>query len=308
MNRTHLLSIVISLFILIGASGLGGTIWLTREVPLKNQEQNSRNFPFSDSTDIFESIVGVHSESQDTKEERTSLPPEKQQLAIQNIITKWEKRSGSHDVQTTLPSTNTQKTPSAQEGISSIFKTLLGKTLLDELAQQSNIPVPTTDFIWLGDYSNNKQPIIGTSELTEVQQTLHAYGNELGLTLNTFILAQGDQSKLLDTFLKNKEDTTSLKRLTDGYLELSKNIEALSVPAQLENIQSGLVSSYKSVGELLWALTLAKSDEELLTSMLTYNKSSEEVAKHHISLVTLLKAYGIVFKNHEPGAVFMFSP
>jgi hypothetical protein len=41
--------------------------------------------------------------------------------------------------------------------------------------------------------------------------------------------------------------------------------------------------------------------------MLIYNSASEKVARAHISLVTLFKSYGVVFKSYEPGRIFTFS-
>lgn len=235
-----------------------------------------------------------------------------QQQAIQNIIASWEARPGSSDARAARNTSIIIDTRTPEEierdEISALFNDLIGTKITDQFAQQRPQTTNSSDAIWLGEYSNTNSPTVSEGNQTQTQQALRVYGNELGSTLKSFQLAQGDQTKLLEDFLDNRADTTNLKRLTDAYVELGEIIQAISAPDVLATTHTGLANSYTQVGELLWNITLANDDEALVERMLIYNKASEEVAKHHVSLITLFKAHGIEFQPHEPGSIFTFNP
>ena len=300
MQRTHLIifsSIVLLLFTII--------------VVLNISQKPSENTTSSTGSTRGFSVPSILSDD-GTLKDVLITNQEKARIAVQNIIRSWESRGDQRVIQSTekaapaitvLPELGEIQ----EEDIATLFKNLLGARLSDRLAQPE-IEVPDTEVFWNGEYTSTQQPLPEKSE-TQTQIELRAYGNALATLITTFNQSQGDQSQILDTFINNRTQTTPLKQLTDNYKDLGKDIEELVAPGQLSRAHLGLIDAYISVGELLWELTLAGTDDvQLMERMLTYNKSSEEVAKHHISLITLFKANGVIFSDNEPGRVFSFTP
>ncbi|QSH39193.1 hypothetical protein JXR01_02705 [Candidatus Kaiserbacteria bacterium] len=304
MDRARLI-IILSVLVFIVAGVLGTSIWFLPLTSEKNITPTTPTyFSFSSTDTLFTSL------QQKPQIEPVTIDPEsleEQKVAIQKIIQTWEERPGSQDFRTTLETLDASSTtPTESEEVSSLFNTLIGSSLLDTLAQQSDTDTFSDEPIWSGNYSKTV-PIVSEDAPSKIQEEFRVYGNELATLLNAFNLSQGDQTKLLNIFIEDRENTEQLKRLTDGYLQLAANIADLEVPEQLQNAQTNLVTSYTLVGELLWDLTLATDDESLMERILIYNIASEKVAKGHITLVTLFKSYGVVFKNHEPGRIFTFT-
>ncbi len=283
--------------------------------PQKETSTSAQNeySAFSNPTNVFESLR--------RNTEVSSLPSfaqnntaDSRRTTIQNILRSWEERAPTGGSAVPNPNISavgqeiiTQSSQAEQTEILALFKSLIGSNTTNSSTQTNYINSLDTNSIWLGGYSNT-QTVVQQEVETKEQLALRAYGNELGSSLTSFNISNGNQTDLLDSFLKNRGDTKNLERLTDNYIQLSKDIEKILAPAQLETIHPNLVSSYASVGTLLWELTLAENDQELMNKMLTYNKASEEVAKSHVALITLFKAYGIVFKSYEGGGIFSFNP
>jgi len=202
-----------------------------------------------------------------------------------------------------LVNTSTQQnvTPILKEEPRKVFSVLTNSVT-------KPLSVDYSDLIWLGGYSNDNSSYDNVAVLTPKQEALHVYGNTLGGILNNFTLSNSGQTEMLSEFFEDRSNTVRLKNLSDNYLSLSKNVAKIEATEQTSSINSKLASSYQSVGELLWALSFAKNDEELLESLLTYNKSSEDVVKAQLLLISLFGANGVVFENHEPGAMFSFKP
>ncbi len=270
---------------------------------------------FSNPTNVFESLRRNTKTSSRAFVENEGV--DSQSTIIQNILRSWEEGVVTSDTAVINPNISaaeqesiTQLNSSQQterEEITALFKSLIGAKTINYSAQTSYTNLLNTNSIWLGGYSNT-QTVVQKEVQTKDQIALRAYGNKLGSLLTSFNISNGNQTDLLDTFLKNRNNTKSLELLTDNYTKLSKDIGKILTPAQLETIHPSLVSSYASVGTLLWELTLAENDQELLSKMLIYNKASEAVAKNHVALITLFKAYGIVFKSYEGGSIFSFNP
>jgi hypothetical protein len=301
--------LAVSFLIIFGA-------WrLSSALPGKNERVETGKYAtFSSPKNVFESLQrdseNVTSFARQTQQADTAREP--RQSNLQSIIRAWEARPGSSDaraVRATLPQT-AQKTPeqTEREEIQNIFNSLIGTNITDKLAQTRTPYDAVEDTIWFGGYTSPPSTVTEEPGETETQQALRSYGNALGSVLSAFNLAQGDQVALLDAFMQDRTNTAALKKLTDGYIRLSADIATIAKPAQVTSISNGLVASYKAVGELLWNLTLAKNDEELVERMLVYNASSKNVAQYHIALITLFKANGVKFESYEPGSMFSFSP
>ena len=283
---------------------LGVSVWF---LPLTSEKKVTQTdpvyFSFSNTDTVFESL---QQEPQIESAIVNSQSPEDQGVALRQIIRAWEERPGSPDFRTDLETFSAPSTKTESEELSSLFKTLIGSSVLDTLAQQNKTDEFVDEPLWNGNYSKIA-PVVLADDTSKTQEEFRIFGNELATLLTAFNVSQGDQTKLLTVFIENRENTKQLERLTTGYLQLASDIANLEVPEQLNNIQANLASSYTLVGELLWDLTLATDDESFMERILIYNNASEKVAQAHISLVTLFKSYGVVFKSYEPGRIFMFS-
>lgn len=265
---------------------------------------------FSSPFNVFESLKA---EKQNSNQPIYDVQENSEQT-IESIINTWETRLGSNDARTIQTNYTNQQTQHAStqtesEEIATLFNDLIGTTIFDKMAQQSDFDTNSdkNDSLWFGNYTNS-QIHTETGSETETQLALREYANTLGALLKSFDIAQGNQVALLENFVADRTTTHSLKQLTDAYEQLSLDISQIDAPEVVSSIHTGLIISYKAVGELLWELTLAHDDTELMERMLIYNQSSEDVAKQHVSLITLLKAYGIEFKSSEAGSIFSFSP
>lgn len=311
MERAHIF-IGGTIFLLIATMGIVlGAIHISSSRP--EAKTGGEYTTFSSPQNVFSSLQQTDTEQPTTlTHAAVAADSLKQQAALRDIITAWEERPGSSDAREVRSAqvfvdTRTPEEIERQE-IGNLFNDLIGTKITDKLAQQSSQTNGSSDTIWTGSYTNSGSGTTSGGGETQTQQALHAYGNELGALLKAFQLAQGDQTKLLETFLEDRNDTEALKRLTDAYITLAQNIKVITAPSILTTTHAGLVDSYTQVGELLWNLHLADSDEALIERMLIYNKASEAVAKHHVTLVTLFKAHGVTFQQHEPGSIFTFSP
>ena len=316
MERTHLYIAGSILLLLAALFVIGGAVANSRNATAAPSD-STEYATFSGPTNIFASLQRnsdtVPNSTQQSQGELSASELAEQQSAIQNIISSWEIRPGSSDARTARAQVNqtttVEKTPEETERdeVRDLLNNLLGPKLSDSMTQANGQnTLDTRADIWLGGYSDAQTTVAAEKE-SDTQKALRTYGNELGKILKDFDLAQGDQVGTLESFLENRSATSGLKKMTTGYADLSLKIAAIKAPAVVTTIQSGLVSSYALVGELLWNISFATTDEELIERMLTYNKASEAVAKNQVALITLLKAHGVEFQNYEPGSIFSFS-
>ena len=310
MERAHLFIggiIIVSVI----AIGIVVTTTLSSQHTPPAPQDTSGYATFNTAPNIFESLT--RTQETPTTLVTTTTPPvshESQTQALSHIIRTWEERPGSSDARaarTTIAVERTQQ-QREQDEISVLFNDLIGPRVTDYTAQQSDYSsLSSNDLIWGGDLTTNTSGSASAPGYTDTQQAVHRYGNELGETLQAFNLAQGDQAALLEAFIETR-DATRLKRLADAYVTLGEAIALLSAPAPVISMHNGMTISYTAVGELLFEVSIATDDEDLMERMLTYNAVAEDVARHHVAFITTLKAYGITYKSHEPGNIFMFSP
>ncbi|MAZ67273.1 hypothetical protein CL652_00690 [bacterium] len=315
MNRSYIYVAGAVFLLLATVLAIVGAIRLGTQPPPRSEGGEAGGYAtFSVPANIFESLQpSSDSPLNNTrqKQEKATVAQELQQSALQNIITLWEMRPGSSGARTARAATQAlilkDSKQKENEEIKTIFDELIGVKITESFSQSESPETTAEDTIWLGNYIGG-QGIVGEAPSSQAQEKLRAYGNDLGASLTAFNLAQGDQTNPLDRFVQDRTNTAGLKKLADGYVQLSKDIANISEPKQVAAIHSGLVASYKSVGELLRNLSTAENDEELLERMLLYNASAEEVAKYHVALITLFKANDIAFKSYESGSIFSFSP
>lgn len=309
MQRTYIL--LIALVVLLTAYFVVENIASSQKISNEGDKATHKTFSLSDAGTFFQNFAKKEGAESESSTENDSNTTSLDDMALEKIIHDWETRNGSERAQTAFTTLdNSRKNGNATESleIKTLFDDLVGESLLSQLSQEENsAATDETSTIWLGEYANS-QTTLYDDELSETQKELHAYGNKLATLLTGFTIAQGNQLTILDAFLGNNEDTTALKKLSESYIQLAKDIRILNSPIPLEKTHADLSTSYKEVGELLWNLSLATNDEELVERMLTYNTASEEVVKNQLVLITTLKAYAVTFKAYEPGSIFMFSP
>ena len=306
-----------TLVLLIGAIALVfGSFYVSTRQPTQSTSTGTYA-SFSGPVNVFD-IFKRDTTNAPTVIQQQNETPSEQIQAIQSIIDAWDSRVGSSQARAAQANITELEKAAAKETerqeIADIFNDLIGDTkFTDKLAQQSGYNSGSggtnvaDEDIWLGGYSGSGTTVTQT-QMTPTQEALHTYGNELGATLTTFNTVQGDQVGLLENFVEDRAQTASLKQLTDAYTQLSSDIDAIDAPAMVASTHQKLVTSYRQVGELLWDTAGAQDDEEFVQRILAYNKASEEVAKGHVALVTLFKAYGVEFKDGEPGSIFVFTP
>ncbi|MDP2650378.1 MAG: hypothetical protein Q8P16_02320 [bacterium] len=316
-------------FILFGivavlVAGLIATIIVSAPQKEPEQEPTARGFStLSGPLNTFTSLQTQENFQQKSAallQEPYVIPSEEeQQVLIDRLIRAWEARSGGDTTQAysaVRSDTGAEGAAgtSGSEDISTMFNSLLGPKLVDRQGIPSGSGSAGSyqpygnEIFWSGQYNDTQAPAPESDAETPLQEELHAYGNELGAKLRSFLSAEGDQAALLDRFVKDRSEISELLALTNAYAELSATLAKIKAPVPLANTHAGLVSSYAEVGEYLWDLTNAKDDFVLLDKMLAYNKKSEAVAKHHVTIITIFKAHGVEFASGEPGSVFGFSP
>lgn len=301
MYRTYIFALGILALIALGMTTLAYV--MHNDLPQKATTGSAGTFSGAQTNNQLENLFWSNEGAAGTTTSNLQ-----EEIVLTEILQSWEARSGSNVHEYPSPNTSSPSvtgTTVQQKGIKDIFNELLGIRITDSLKGDVASSPMDESFIWTGGYSNSNAPVI-IEQQSAAQVALRAYGNELGSLLTTFNTNQGDQVALLDVFFEDRSKTVGLRALTNAYIELSAEIAAINAPAAARMTHERLSAAYKEVGTLLWELTTAQNDTELVDRILIYNKSSEAVVKQHIALVTLFKAYGITFDAGDPGRVFVF--
>lgn len=290
----------------------------------KNTEpsERARATSFGESMQVFD-IFKKPQTPQNEHNDATPTPetPQDDRIALQALADAWAKRR--IDLEKAFPAPAPTEQPTAEPTTpQDIFTNLLGPKITDALNQNthtntsSSSPYSSVSFngeasLWGGTTEVPPQkPIQPVDTTYEIQKELRAYGNTLGATLTQFLQAQGDQTATLSFYLDNRTETIAkekLKTLTDAYATFSDQLAAITTaPAPLAQNHTNLVSGYARIGTELWAITDATTDGELYNKLIAYNAVAEDVARYHIAVTTILKAYGVTFAPGEPGNAFVF--
>lgn len=301
MERVHLYMIGITVLLLALLLLVGGTLLLhMQEANEKHASPESSYTSFSPDTRSFESFTKTQEQDHATVRAHNAL------------FRGWEARIGEELVRA-LPAVenNSPQTADTPEDIGALFSNLLGDSALDRLRQHDDTTNTYESLLWFDGFNDARAPRqTSRTAYTPVQEALHTYGNSVAKEIRDFNARESNQVAVLDTFAQSYRtaDTSSLKKLTDGYNTLAHTLDALTPPDPVATTHRALVEGYRAVGEGLWRLTDAENDEELMSLMLAYNGVAENVARAHVELVRTLRIYDIVFASHEPGSDFMFTP
>ena len=146
---------------------------------------------------------------------------------------------------------------------------------------------------------------------TEVQQALYNYGNEVGSSIETYESAHRNSPQVLKDQFEDRRNPTknaALLELASGMSRLADTMLALEeIPPQVQSTHEHLAEGYQEMGKRLSRIPEAKTDEEVLQSMLSYNASVEAFTKSYVALATLFSVYGVSFDSGDPGSVFVFT-
>jgi len=89
---------------------------------------------------------------------------------------------------------------------------------------------------------------------------------------------------------------------------LGTDLEQLSeVPSDTAAMHSAYAKSYKAVGVNLTKIANAKTDQEYLDAIATYNTSADDLTKRFLALVALFSANNVQFSSSDPGSMFVFN-
>lgn len=135
-----------------------------------------------------------------------------------------------------------------------------------------------------------------------------AYGNTYGDALKQFANTAGNQSEILDAFVKGRgttNNTAAITALAARYETLGAQLADIEAPDAFTSAGAALAQSYTNVGEALFSLSEAADDTDTLDRVYAYNTAVEEFAGSFLRMSDLFGALGVTFKQGEDGDIFM---
>lgn len=145
------------------------------------------------------------------------------------------------------------------------------------------------------------------------QLDLFDYGNNAGI----YILSQVEQwgakqNNIIKRFLEDPSDNYKIQDMNDlaySFIKLGVDLEEMtSVPEAVKTAHLRLAQRYKEIGEHTRAVAQAKTEDELITAMLTSNEASNAFVKDYVTLADIFLVYEVSFSNTDYGRVFSFKP
>lgn len=205
-------------------------------------------------------------------------------------------------------------TPNADGTSAEDFANDLGKLLL-ELSVQPNTPAPAQTETGSG-YSLIPHGLIsvasGAKQRSPEAEVLFVYGNEVGTYIQGFESLHLNSVQMMKDHAEdrgNADKAANVDRLGYEMAELGRDLNQLqTVPADIKAAHAALATSYRLAGTNLTKVAAAKSDEEFLGAINTYNASVESLAKRFLVVVGIFSANEVSFSSSDPGSIFMFNP
>lgn len=251
--------------------------------------------------------------AQDEMHSNTGLQSARQGQALPTDQDVWYSGTDwqvAHSTSTALPQyPQDQNTPSEEDtfDIAALFKSFSDASILSQFnTATDNTTQNDSDILWGGFYNETAtQAVLNVS--SELEGALHAYGNEVAGAIDSFIETQGDQVAIVNAFVNDVTNTDGVIALAESYDQLAEHIAALSAPSPVQNSNTRLAGAYKNVSIYMRALT-ENPESDLANKLLAYNTQVEEVVVEFITIADILGAYGVVYQDSEPGAMFQFTP
>ena len=151
----------------------------------------------------------------------------------------------------------------------------------------------------------------GETERTPTQQALYSYANDAASNIQAYEDASRNAPQILkDQFedRTNPAKNAALVRLATALGGVGDALLVMEeVPTQIQSAHEKLAESYQEMGKNLARIPSAKDDKGLVELMLAYNATVETFTKNYVSLATTLSAFGVVFKQDDPGSIFTFN-
>jgi hypothetical protein len=168
----------------------------------------------------------------------------------------------------------------------------------------------TWDFIPAGIISTTSRP--GTVR-SAIQQSLFAYGNEVGSYVEGYDAAHHGQVEVMKDAMSDRLNVgkqQALARIGTDLETVGQGIASLSdIPSAAMAFNTALANSYVDSGKKLVALatTLTDRDPALVATIESYDTAVVTFTKNYVALAGLFSAYGVTFESTDPGSVFTFS-
>lgn len=146
---------------------------------------------------------------------------------------------------------------------------------------------------------------------TAEQQVLHEYGNELGLSLQSFADLHTNMVGTLKDQAEDRSDPVKgagVKRLGDDFVRLGAELESMqNIPTSMQDAHQKLAAAYRDVGTKLAVIPGASGDEAFLAAINTYNTSAEVLSRRLVDIIDRFVVSGVTFSASDPGSVFTFN-
>lgn len=147
---------------------------------------------------------------------------------------------------------------------------------------------------------------------TPRQRTLYEYGNRVGAEIQSFEDSWPNAIQILYDQAQDRNDAAkaaAAERYARAFAELGvRLLDVGEVPSQAKAAHDALAASYQEAGKNLEMIPKARSDNEVLDAVLTYNASMDTFTEHFVNLALLFSANGVTFGAEDPGSVFSFRP
>lgn len=146
---------------------------------------------------------------------------------------------------------------------------------------------------------------------TNLQEELFAYGNRFGSSVRAFEDAHMNGIQILRDQAEdrgNPEKAAAAVRYARDLEALGRELEEMSgIPGIASSFHHALAKSYTDAGKKLALIPRARTDEEVIASVETYNRSMDVFTGHYVALVQFFVAQGVSFSPGDPGSIFSFS-
>ena len=146
---------------------------------------------------------------------------------------------------------------------------------------------------------------------TPVQQDLYEYGNQIGGTIRTFDGLHTNTPQILKDQAEDRTNplkADALNRLGADMQDLGDQLKQMDpLPPGVATIHKAYAEAYISLGKNLILIASAKTDDDFVKAIGSFNDSSDAVTKQFLGLVTLFSANSVSFSGSDPGSIFMFN-
>lgn len=145
-------------------------------------------------------------------------------------------------------------------------------------------------------------------ELDEISRKLKEYGNRAGEIIKNGTPESEFQLKTFKKFIDDSKNTENISNMHENgaaYVEIGELLSKIEAPEQINQASTGLASVYKSVGIATSAFASNFSDDaDKRVSTEDYNRVISNFPDAFLSVASILRAYGIEFRESESGSVF----